>query len=206
MYVCMYVCTRWGLLINVEKQHSHSILIRCTGCGFATKMAFYVDSARQQRHLKSDRKSAKKRRKIGQHRRKIDEKSVLGSLGRYEMVSGCPGTRLGTLLEAPGSLLGRSRRLSGRSWDAPGSSRDVPERSRAASGSLRSVFGNASWQRYRFRTPPVRFSDDFTLKALIIVPRPNCAYRLNYAYRAPITRTGPRLNYAYHEELPRSSS
>ena len=36
-----------------------------------------------------------------------------------------------------------------------------------------------------------------TLNALIIVPRPNYAYRLNYAYRALIMRTGRRLNYAY---------
>ena len=37
----------------------------------------------------------------------------------------------------------------------------------------------------------------YTLNALIIVPRPNYAYRLNYAYRALIMRTRRRLNYAY---------
>ena len=35
------------------------------------------------------------------------------------------------------------------------------------------------------------------LSALINVPCPNYAYRLNYTYRALIMRTGRWLNYAY---------
>ena len=69
-----------------------------------------------------------------ENRRKIDEKSLLGSFGRSRPCRGRVGTRSGRLLDAQKSL-------QGRSWGAPGAPRAAKSRPKASPGRSQDTAG-----------------------------------------------------------------
>ena len=128
------------------------------------RVFFFRFVARTQYRARKPR-GKKNRRKIVPKRRKIIEKSILGSVGRFGAIRARSGMRPGRSGRRPG----RARSPQERPGDGPGRPkrgqerlRTPPERGQGASKSAReAVLGQSSPRTGRARRPD-RFSHDFS--------------------------------------------
>ena len=161
MYVCMYVCTRWGLPTERGRERSrkasHAASSRENRANIERKTRTQRQRTAHKNARKSHEKSMQNRRKIVEKPPKIDAEALLGSFGRPSAFR----ARSGTLSERPRDAKSRLRNRLGRPRAPPRVPGKRPRRLRETLGafpgragtlteSVRSTTRGQTWLRSAF--------------------------------------------------------